>query len=83
MSVSKDERERAIYRSRRMYQSDLDSNKATVLEIARLEWKDVVEQKDKALAQNAKDLAQKDKALADKEAEIANLKAQVENLRNT
>jgi predicted transposase/invertase (TIGR01784 family) len=29
MSVSKDERERAIYRSRRMYQSDLDSNIAT------------------------------------------------------
>ena len=30
MSVSKDERERAIFRSRRMYQSDLDSNIATV-----------------------------------------------------
>ena len=29
MSVSKDERERAIFRSRRMYQSDLDSNIAT------------------------------------------------------
>ena len=30
MSVSKDERERAINRSRRMYQSDLESNIATV-----------------------------------------------------
>ena len=29
MSVSKDERERAINRSRRMYQSDLESNIAT------------------------------------------------------
>jgi len=29
MSVSKDEQERAIFRSRRMYQTDLDSNIAT------------------------------------------------------
>ena len=29
MSISKDERERAIFRSRRMYQSDHDSNIAT------------------------------------------------------
>ena len=29
MSVSKDEKERAIFRSRRMYQSDLESNLAT------------------------------------------------------
>ena len=29
MSVSKDERERAIFRSRRKYQSDLESNIAT------------------------------------------------------
>ena len=29
MSVSKDEKERAIFRSRRMYQSDLESNMAT------------------------------------------------------
>ena len=29
MSVSKDERERAIFRSRRMYQSDQESNIAT------------------------------------------------------
>ena len=30
MSVSQNERERAIFRSRRMYQSDEDSNKATI-----------------------------------------------------
>jgi predicted transposase/invertase (TIGR01784 family) len=29
MSISKDERERAIFRSRRMYQTDLESNLAT------------------------------------------------------
>jgi predicted transposase/invertase (TIGR01784 family) len=29
MSVSKDERERAVYRSRRMYQTDMQSNIAT------------------------------------------------------
>jgi len=29
MSVSKDEHERAVFRSRRMYQSDLESNIAT------------------------------------------------------
>ena len=29
MSVSQNERERAIFRSRRMYQSDMDSNIAT------------------------------------------------------
>jgi len=36
MSVSKDERERAIFRSRRMYQSDLDSNIATAEHRAKL-----------------------------------------------
>jgi predicted transposase/invertase (TIGR01784 family) len=30
MSVSKDERERAAFRSRRMYQTDMQSNMATV-----------------------------------------------------
>ena len=30
MSVSQNERERAIFRSRRMYQSDMDSNIATI-----------------------------------------------------
>jgi len=30
MSISQDERERAVFRSRRMYQSDMDSNMATI-----------------------------------------------------
>jgi predicted transposase/invertase (TIGR01784 family) len=32
MSISKDERERAIFHSRRMYQTDLESNLATAEE---------------------------------------------------
>jgi len=32
MSISQDERERAVFRSRRMYQSDMDSNLATALD---------------------------------------------------
>ena len=31
MSVSQNERERAIFRSRRMYQTDEDSNRATII----------------------------------------------------
>ena len=37
MSVSQNERERAIFRSRRMYQSDEDSNKATIRDRAMTE----------------------------------------------
>jgi predicted transposase/invertase (TIGR01784 family) len=37
MSVSQSEREQAVFRSRRMYQSDMDSNYATVLAIGRRE----------------------------------------------
>lgn len=32
MSISQDERERAVFRSRRMYQTDMQSNYATVLD---------------------------------------------------
>ena len=35
MSISQDERERAIFRSRRMYQSDLESNLATAEDIGK------------------------------------------------
>jgi predicted transposase/invertase (TIGR01784 family) len=37
MSVSKDERERAVYRSRRMYQTDMQSNIATAEDRGRRE----------------------------------------------
>ncbi len=39
MSVSQDERERAVFRSRRMYQTDLQSNYATVKDEGRMEEK--------------------------------------------
>lgn len=37
MSISQDERERAVFRSRRMYQTDMQSNYATVLDRGRAE----------------------------------------------
>ena len=37
MSVSQNERELAIFRSRRMYQSDMDSNIATIRDRAMIE----------------------------------------------
>ena len=37
MSISKDERERAVFRSRRMYQTDLASNLATAEDRGRAE----------------------------------------------
>jgi hypothetical protein len=37
MSVSKDERERVVYRSRRMYQTDMQSNTATAEDRGRQE----------------------------------------------
>jgi predicted transposase/invertase (TIGR01784 family) len=45
MSISKDERERAIFRSRRMYQSDQASNEATLLERGRRAGRDEIAQK--------------------------------------
>jgi len=37
MSISQDEKERAVFRSRRMYQTDMDSNLATATERGRRE----------------------------------------------
>ena len=37
MSISQDEKERAIYRSRRMFQTDMESNLATAEDRGRLE----------------------------------------------
>jgi predicted transposase/invertase (TIGR01784 family) len=37
MSISRDEKERAVFRSRRMYQTDMDSNMATATERGRRE----------------------------------------------
>jgi predicted transposase/invertase (TIGR01784 family) len=45
MSVSQNEREQAVFRSRRMYQSDMDSNYATVLEVGKREGRAEVARK--------------------------------------
>jgi predicted transposase/invertase (TIGR01784 family) len=45
MSVSKDERERAVNRSRRMYQTDMQSNIATAEDRGRQEGLQIGEQK--------------------------------------
>jgi predicted transposase/invertase (TIGR01784 family) len=81
MKVSKDDRERAIQRSRRMYQTDLESNMLTAesngikkgLKQAKAERKKlqgVIADKDAALAD-------KDAALADQAALIAELRAKL------
>jgi len=49
MSISQDERERAVFRSRRMYQSDMDSNIATVRDRGILEGR---KQREFEIAQN-------------------------------
>jgi predicted transposase/invertase (TIGR01784 family) len=45
MSVSKDERERAVNRSRRMYQTDMQSNMATAEDRGRQEGLQIGEQR--------------------------------------
>ena len=69
--ISQDEREKALLRSRKMYEMDMFSNEMTLQRIGEMrsdeKWKDIV--------------ADKDAKLADKDAEIANQKAEIERLR--
>ena len=62
MNISKEEREWAINRSRRMYQSDMDSNIATALEKNDIKWQSVVDIL----------VAEKDALIAELEAQLAN-----------
>jgi len=66
--ISQDERERAILRSRRMYETDMASDFLTAVELGEIrereKWQGVI--------------ADKDAKLADKEAEIAHLRAELE-----
>ena len=64
MSISKDERERAIFRNRRIAIADRESNMAQALLNEREKWQDA--------------LAGKDAEIADKDAEIARLRAMLE-----
>ena len=63
MSISKDERERAIFRNRRIAIADQESNMAQALLNEREKWQSVV--------------AEKDATLAEKDAQIAELLAQL------
>ena len=75
MKVSKDERERAVLRSRRMYQSDLESDRVT---------SELIGIKKGAKAERKKfksAIAEKDAALADKDAENEELRKQIAELR--
>ncbi|MCL2443254.1 MAG: PD-(D/E)XK nuclease family transposase [Treponema sp.] len=73
--ISKDERERAILRSRRMYETDRESDRLTSEEIGEIRadkrWQIVVADKDAIITANTKELA-------DKDAEIMRLKAELE-----
>ncbi|MCL2443885.1 MAG: PD-(D/E)XK nuclease family transposase [Treponema sp.] len=72
--ISKDERERAVLRSRRMYETDKESDRLTSEEIGerreRRKWR-VVVSKQKAV------IADKDAKLADNAAEIERLRSQL------
>ena len=77
--ISKDEHEheRARIRSRRMYETDKESDRLTSEEIGEIrergKWQIVVSAKDAIIADN-------EAKLADKEAEIARLKAELQQL---
>jgi predicted transposase/invertase (TIGR01784 family) len=83
--ISKDERERAIQRSRRMYETDMTSNRLTSELIGELraneKWEAIVAGKDKELANNKAVLADKDAELVDKNAEIELLRSQIAELQ--
>ena len=80
MTISKDERERAIFRSRRIALADRESDIATVIQIERKKWQGVVADKDAALADKDAALADKEAALTDKDAEISRLRAMLEQI---
>ena len=77
--ISKDERERAIFRSRRMAETDRISDLLTAEEKGERrsdkKWKKVVAKKDAALADNKAVLAEKDAEIASIRAENARLRA--------
>ena len=94
--ISKDERERAILRSRRMYETDMASDLLTAEERGEIKgelrerekWQSVVADKDAVIVDiNAKladkdaKLADKDAMLSDKDAKLADKDAEIACLR--
>ena len=77
--ISRDERERAILRSRRMYETDKESDRLTSEEIGEIrergKWQVVV-------AANEKEIAEKDAKLAVNAAEIEELRSQLAKYQN-
>ena len=83
--ISKDERERAILRSRRMAETDLFSNLRTAEKVGeareREKWQVVVADMGAKLVDRDAKLADKDAKLADKDAELAQLRSQIAELQ--
>ena len=80
--ISKDEHERARLRSRRMYETDKESDRLTSEEIgenrANERWQVVVNEKDAKLADKDAIISSYKTILADKDAEIARLQEELE-----
>jgi len=80
--ISRDENERALFRSRKKYEMDMFTNMNTADRKGEMrsdeKWKAVVADKDAKLADKDAKLADKDAKLADKDAEIARLRAELE-----
>ena len=66
MSISKDERERAIFRNRRIAVADRESNMAQAILNERDKWQGVVAEKDTALAAQAARIAELEAQLGNK-----------------
>jgi len=81
--ISKNEQERARYRSRKMYQTDMDSDRLTSEEIGEIrateKWQVVVADKDEIIADKNAIIIGKNAIIADKDAEIADKDAEIAN----
>jgi len=84
--ISRDERERAILRSRRMYETDKESDRLTSEEIGEIrergKWQVVVAVNEKEIAENKAVIADNKAKLADKDAVIADKDSVIEKLRS-
>jgi len=79
--ISRDERERAILRSRRMYETDKESDRLTSEEIGEIrergKWQVVVAANEKEIAENKAVIAYKDMEISENKAEIEKLRSQL------